>query len=239
MQFLNKKLAGEKGIEGVRKLALDGGLFLLVDKDLEWTSFNVIGKMRGVLGIKKIGHAGTLDPLATGLLLLGIGRGTKKLGELTGLDKVYSGEIKLGANTESDDREYPEINPKDTSNISPEDIEKVRKGLTGKILQLPPRFSAKKIKGRKMYDMARKGQSFERKESEVEIFSFEIIEFSNPIIKFKIHCSKGTYIRSIARDFGDKLGVGGYLLTLRREKIANFDITDALTISELENIFGD
>ncbi len=238
MKFLTRELIGSLGPEEIRNVAQQSGLFLLIDKDLKWTSFNVIGKLRGILGIRKIGHAGTLDPLASGLLLLGIGRGTKKLGELTALDKVYSGEIKLGAKTESDDREYPETWLADCSAINEIEIEKVRKEFVGKISQLPPRFSAKKIKGRKMYDMARKGQHFERTESIVELHSFDILEYKDTIIKFRIHCSKGTYIRAIARDFGDKLGVGGYLYSLRREKIANFDISDAVTISEINEMLS-
>lgn len=210
---------------------------ILIDKDKEWTSFDVVAKMRGILRIKKIGHSGTLDPAATGLLILGIGKGTKALNELTGLDKTYSGQIKFGATTKTDDAEAEEENIKETSDVELEAIvNSINDSLLGEISQLPPKFSAKKIKGKRMYDLARKNIDFEVKPSIVTVHKFEITNYKEPIADFVVDCSKGTYIRSLARDLGEKLNVGGYLWSLRREKIANFEVSNALKIEDLQKL---
>lgn len=216
--------------------ARESGLLLLVDKPASWTSFDVCNKVRWLTKIKKVGHSGTLDPAATGLLLLGLGRGTKQLHELTGLDKVYSGIIKLGATTKTDDGEAEEENIKVVDFLTKDDIELAIDKLRGPIKQKPPKFSAKKIKGKKMYQLAAKGVEFEVKEYDVEVFRFDIHEIALPYLTFEIHCSKGTYIRSLARDLGELLGVGGYLYTLRRDKISDYDVNDAFKITELEEL---
>lgn len=216
--------------------ARESGLLLLVDKPASWTSFDVCNKVRWLTKIKKVGHSGTLDPAATGLLLLGLGRGTKQLHELTGLDKVYSGIIKLGATTKTDDGEAEEENIKVVDFLTKDDIELAIDKLRGPIKQKPPKFSAKKIKGKKMYQLAAKGVEFEVKEYDVEVFRFDIHEIDLPYLTFEIHCSKGTYIRSLARDLGELLGVGGYLYTLRRDKISDYDVNDAFKITELEEL---
>jgi len=212
---------------------------LLIDKEKNWTSFDVIAKLRGMLKIRKIGHAGTLDPLATGLLILGVGKGTKLLTELTGNDKTYTGTIKFGATTQTDDAEMEEENKVSDEKLNSIDLSylnNLKDNFTGIIEQYPPRFSAKKIKGIKMYDMARKGQEFEIKPVNVEVKSFELSNFNLPFCDFKISCSKGTYIRSIARDLGNAAKVGGYLSDLRRTCIEDFNVNNAFTLSELNEI---
>lgn len=216
--------------------ARENGLLLLVDKSPDWTSFDVCNKVRWLTKIKKVGHSGTLDPAATGLLVLGIGRGTKKLHDLTGLDKVYTGIIKLGATTKTDDGEAEEEDIKETEYITHEMILDKLAELTGPIKQKPPRFSAKKIKGKKMYQLAAKGIEFEVKEYDVEVYKFEIHEIAMPFLTFEIHCSKGTYIRSLARDLGEKLGCGAYLHSLRREVVGEFNVSDAYQIVEFEEM---
>jgi tRNA pseudouridine55 synthase len=214
-------------------LANSEGVLLLIDKQKDWTSFDVVAKVRNFFKIKKVGHAGTLDPAATGLLILGLGKGTKKLTELTSLKKSYSGTIKFGATTKTDDAEAEEENILDNFTLNETEVLEHSKKFLGKIKQIPPKFSAKKIKGKKMYDLARKGIEFERKEVELEIFDFKISNINDKTCDFYIECSKGTYIRAIARDLGESLGLGGYLLDLRREKIDDFSVEDAHNISEL------
>jgi len=209
---------------------------LLIDKEKEWTSFDVIARLRKMINIKKIGHAGTLDPLATGLLLLGVGKGTKLLTELTGMDKTYIGTIKFGATTDSDDSEKEEENIKNTSELEFEKLDLLKNNFIGEIQQKPPRFSAKKIKGKKMYQMARKGIDFEVKSVTVSINEFELLNFNSPFCDFKIACSKGTYIRSIARDLGELSGYGGYLSELRRTLIDKYSVENAFKLSELNEI---
>lgn len=224
-------------IEQIKEIASEEKAVILIDKDKDWTSFDVVAKLRGILKIKKIGHSGTLDPAATGLLVLGIGKGTKALNELTGLDKTYTGQIKFGAITKTDDAEAEELDPKDTSFLNLNMIEsEIKNSQLGDISQLPPKFSAKKIKGKRMYDLARKNIDFEVKPSQVRVDRFDITRFENPIADFVVECSKGTYIRSLARDLGEKLGTGGYLWSLRREKIANFDVKDSLKIEDLQKL---
>lgn len=235
MRIINKDNSLSK--EEIKELAVSEGVLLLIDKETDWTSFDVVAKIRGFFKIKKVGHAGTLDPAATGLLILGLGKGTKKLTELTSLKKSYSGTIKFGATTKTDDAEAEEENIIQDFTLLKENVIEHSKKFIGKIKQLPPKFSAKKIKGKKMYDLARKGIEFERKEVELEIFNFEISNVTDKTCDFFVECSKGTYIRALARDLGESLGFGGYLLSLRREKIDNFDVADAQKISELIESF--
>jgi|TARA_R110000737_G_scaffold17130_1_gene34578 tRNA pseudouridine55 synthase len=221
------------------------GITVLIDKPYKWTSFDVVNKMRWhlkqKLGIKKIkvGHAGTLDPLATGLLIICIGKDTKKIDSFMGGMKTYTGTFLLGKTTpcydlEQDfDAEYP------TEHITSEEIQKVVEGFIGVQEQMPPIFSAKQVDGKRAYDLARAGKAVELKTNTIEIHSFTVDTSRFPEIDFEISCSKGTYIRSIANDFGEKLNSGATLIALRRTKSGDFDIKNAFEvekwIAELKN----
>lgn len=207
------------------------GRLLLINKPLNWTSFDVVKKLRNVIGVKKIGHAGTLDPLATGLLIIGTGKFTKKLNELQGLDKSYEGIIEIGKTTPSYDLETEFDSESDWSHISLEDIERVKGELTGVLSQLPPAHSAVKIGGERAYKKARKNKEVKLEPRQVYIHSFEV-KPNLPEIGFEVSCSKGTYIRSLAHDFGHKLGVGGYLKKLVRTSVGDYKLSDA---TELED----
>lgn len=215
---------------------ISDGLVLLIDKCKSKTSFNLVAKVRKKLNIKKVGHAGTLDPMATGLLIVCTGKKTKEISRYQDLNKVYEGTITLGAKTPSMDAETEPEEIKPFDNISPVKIEEVRKEFLGEIEQIPPMYSALKHKGKSLYKYARKGIEVERKSRIVTIYGFLIKEIKLPEIKFEIECSKGTYIRVIANDFGEKLGCGGYLTQLRRTKIGNYNVDDALNIEELNSI---
>lgn len=208
--------------------------FLLINKPKGITSFDVIRKVRKILGVRKIGHAGTLDPMATGLLLLAIGEGTKLLEYLIQKDKTYLAEIKLGAISTTYDAEG-EITQSDfQEKIKKEELEKViQKSFLGKIQQVPPKYSALKINGQKAYDLARRGEEVKLQAREVEIYRNEILKYDFPDLTLAIDCSTGTYIRSIANDLGEKLGCGGYLTKLERTRVGKFDLADAL---ELEDV---
>lgn len=214
------------------------GEVILIDKDLHASSFNVVYKLRKITGIKKIGHAGTLDPLATGLLISCTGKKTKEISHFQDLKKVYSGKIILGKRTASMDAETDVIEEHDTSDITLEKIISVKEAFVGKIEQTPPMYSAVKHKGKSLYKYARKGVEIERNSRSVEIYDFEISNYVNPEIHFRISCSKGTYIRAIANDLGDKLGCGGYLKELRREAIGQYNVDVAFTIKEFEKEFN-
>lgn len=203
------------------------GKLLLINKPLNWTSFDVVKKLRYTIGVKKIGHAGTLDPLATGLLIIGTGKFTKKLNELQGLDKTYEGTFEIGKTTPSYDLETEFDSINDISNVKMEDLEKARKDLTGAIAQIPPAHSAVKVGGERAYKKARRNQEVKLEPRNVEIHEFSISNDQLPEVDFKIKCSKGTYIRSIARDFGEKIGVGAYLKRLVRTEVGGFSLDDA------------
>lgn len=210
------------------------GAMLLIDKDSGWTSFDVVAKLRGLTHIKKIGHAGTLDPLATGLLIVCIGKkATKEIDSFQAMNKIYSAEFKLGATTKTDDSEYEEENVKVIGNIELDTIKKAISKFIGKIEQIPPDFSAKKIEGKSAYKLARKNREVVLKPSQIEIFSFDIVDLELPLINAEIICSKGTYIRSIARDLGKELGCGAYLKNLRRKAIGNYDVELSFAIKDL------
>ena len=199
--------------------------FILIDKPLGITSHGVIACLRRIIGIRKIGHAGTLDPFATGLLIVAIGReATKKIDQFVKLDKEYIAEVFLGAETDTYDQEGKIINSYDGLPIEKEKIEETLKKFLGKQQQIPPMFSAKKVNGKKLYELARKNIEIERKPSEIEIFDLELIEYGWPLLKIKVHCSSGTYIRSLAFDFGRELNCGAYLKGLRRSKIGEYNV---------------
>jgi len=213
------------------------GDFLLVDKPLGWTSFDVVARVRTSFkknGLKrKVGHCGTLDPLATGLLMLATGKKTKKISSVEILDKEYTGAIKLGVKTPSYDGETDEYDFQDTSHLTDEDIHEAAKAFLGKQQQKPPMFSATWHKGKRLYEHARQGKDIpERKAKDVEVFAFDITEIALPVVQFRLLVTKGTYVRSIANDLGERLGVGGYLTELRRTKIGEFSISQALSVSD-------
>ena len=211
----------------------NNGQTLLVDKDLDWTSFDVVKKIKNIIKCKKVGHAGTLDPLATGLLIICTGKNTKKINDIQNQDKVYTGEFILGKSTPSHDLETEFNSQKDIKNITSDRIEEVSKRFVGEQLQRPPKFSAVKVNGKRAYDYARDNEEVKIKEKNINIYEFKITEFNLPNISFKISCTKGTYIRSIARDFGEKLGCGAVLSKLRRTEIGNYNVEDAFKVNDL------
>lgn len=216
--------------------ATSDGAFALINKDLNWTSFDIVAKLRNLFKIKKVGHAGTLDPLASGLLIVCFGRYTKKINEFQDLPKTYSARIKLGATTKTDDAEMPEENIMDTSYLQKEDIVQIIKSFIGEIEQRPPNFSAKKIDGVRLYKLARQNKVFNIQPVKVNIYSIENIIVNLPFIDFEVNCSKGTYIRSLARDIGEKSGTGAYLTALHRSAIGHYLSANALEIKQITEL---
>lgn len=219
------------------------GQILLVDKPLDWTSFQAVNKLKYKLKREfdlpkkfKIGHAGTLDPKATGLLIVCTGKFTKKIPEIQDAPKEYLTEIKIGVQTESYDTEKPEILVQDYSHITNEHIKLALNRFLGEIDQKPPVFSAIKIDGSRAYDLARKGEEVEMKSRKTTIHYIKDIEIEMPFVRFTVGCSKGTYIRSLANDIGQELGVGAYLTNLRRTKIGEYNISSN-TLDYLSNEF--
>ena len=218
------------------------GEIMYIDKPLGWTSFDVVNKIRlmfkNIMGIKKIkvGHAGTLDPLATGLVIVCTGKATKKLESMMNHDKEYEATIRLGQTTPSFDLETEVDATYPTEHISKQLIEDViRRQFTGDIEQVPPVYSAIRIDGKRAYEFARKGHTdVELKSRQINISEFVVESYEAPDLRVRIHCSKGTYIRSIARDLGVALGSGGHLTALRRTVVGDVDVRDALTMEQVE-----
>lgn len=216
---------------------------LLIDKPKGWTSFDVVAKIRGIIraasGQKKlkVGHAGTLDPLATGLLIVLVGNMTKKQAEFMKQDKVYKVEVCLGKTSKTGDEEGVKT---DISNVKPslQDVERNLLRFVGKQLQTPPRYSAIKINGQRAYKLARSNQSVEIPPRQIEIYSISNIKYAYPKIEFETYVSSGTYIRSLAEDIGKKLQTGAYLTDLRRTKIGNYSIKEAITVDNLEKFLS-
>ncbi len=212
---------------------LQAGQVLLVDKPLDWTSFQAVNKIKFQIkrqfNIKKIkiGHAGTLDPRATGLLIVCTGKFTKKIPQIQDAPKEYIAELKLGVQTESYDTEKPEILHQEIGHLTEEQIIEAVESFQGEIQQTPPVFSAVKIDGKRAYHLARAGEEVKMKTRIVEISKISNIEINLPFVRFTVACSKGTYIRSLAHDIGQKLGVGAYLANLRRTKIGDYKVEDA------------
>ncbi|TAL70046.1 MAG: tRNA pseudouridine(55) synthase TruB [Bacteroidetes bacterium] len=235
--------------------AVTSGAAVLIDKDKNWTSFDVIAKLRRLTGIRKIGHTGTLDPLATGLLIVCAGKATKEIDKFKYDFKTYQATIKIGVTTKSYDGETEEIilgsdnwesvnsSPGGTftkiEDLSDEIITKIILSFKGFSAQEPPLYSAKKIKGVPAYKLARKDKQIKLEPKQIEISEIQIKSIEIPFISFKIVCSAGTYIRALARDIGIKLGCGAYLYELRRTAIGNYQLEDALTIDELKYKFED
>ena len=218
-------------------LDFQSGEVILIDKPFGWTSFKVVHVIRKITGVKKIGHAGTLDPRATGLLILCTGKKTKGITKFQDGEKTYTGIITIGKCTPSMDLETEVIEEKPVDGITEADILKTRALFVGDIQQMPPMYSALKVGGQTLYNLARKGKTVERELRTVNVSNFEISKIDLPLIYFEISCSKGTYIRVIANDFGDKLGCGGVLSSLRRTKSGGLSVDNALKIEEFEDIF--
>lgn len=220
---------------------IQAGQLLLIDKPFEWTSFSVVNKMRYLLkqnlGIKKIkvGHAGTLDPLATGLLIICIGKKTKEIETYTGQQKVYTGTFTLGSTTPSFDLESEVDATFETDHIDAELIQKTAESFLGEQIQTPPIFSAKKIDGKRAYISARKGEEVKMRPNPITIYRFEITKVDGLDIHFLIDASKGTYIRSIANDFGKRLNSGAHLSSLVRTQSGDFKLENALSLEEYES----
>ncbi len=212
------------------------GKTILINKPLHWTSFDVIRKMRGLLQIKKIGHAGTLDPLATGLLIVCTGKFTKKINEYMAQEKEYTGSFTLGAVTPTYDLESEPEQPKDHSFVTKQMLDDTTKQFIGDIDQMPPVYSAIKKDGVALYELARRGEEVELQPRKINISSFEITDFQSPVVYFKVTCSTGTYIRSLANDYGAALGCGAYLSSLCRTRIGDFKVEDAVGMEEFERI---
>ena len=206
---------------------------LLINKPYKWTSFDVVKKLRYGLKVKKIGHSGTLDPLATGLLILCTGKMTKQIASFQAQKKEYTGTFVIGKTTPSFDLETEVNQQRDISHISLLDVEDAVQKLIGEISQIPPAFSAVKVNGKCAYKFARKGENIELKPKKVVIEVFELTKVDFPEIHFRIVCSKGTYIRSIARDLGEILNVGAYMSSLCRVRIGDFHLSDAQSIEEI------
>jgi tRNA pseudouridine55 synthase len=219
-----------------QRAGFEAGRVLLIDKPLHWTSFDVVRKIRGTIRIKKVGHAGTLDPLASGLLIVCTGKFTKKINEYMAQEKEYTGSFVLGAVTPTYDLESNPENHKDYSGVTIEQMESAANQLTGHIEQFPPIYSAIKKKGTPLYELARRGEEVELEARKIFIQSFEITSVELPVVNFKIVCSTGTYIRSIASDFGKIMGCGAYLSSLRRTRIGDFEVSHAVGMEDFWKI---
>lgn len=210
------------------------GKLLLIDKPFDWTSFDVVKKIRALTNVSKIGHAGTLDPLATGLLILCTGNFTKNINEYMGMEKEYTGSFTIGATTNTYDLEGIPGNFTNIGSVTEQQIRAATKQFTGTIFQAPPIYSALKIEGKPAYKLARKGKEVVLDPRQVTISEFEITRIELPIVHFRVVCSTGTYIRSLAHDYGKALGVGAYLSSLRRTRIGHFLVGNAMSIPEME-----
>jgi len=210
------------------------GKVLLIDKPLYWTSFDAVRKVRNLVRTKKVGHAGTLDPLATGLLIICTGKFTKRINEFMAQEKEYIGTISLGAVTPTYDLESEPRDFQPCETITKELLEDTARSFTGKIMQVPPVHSAIKKEGKRVYELARKGVDVKLEPRQVTISEFELTAVELPVVHFRVVCSTGTYIRSLANDFGEKLGCGGYLSSLCRTRIGGFLLKDAYSIEQLE-----
>jgi tRNA pseudouridine55 synthase len=214
--------------------SFEQGQVLLINKPLGWTSFEVVRTIRNMVKIKKVGHAGTLDPLATGLLILCTGKFTKRINEFMAQEKEYTGTITLGSVTPTYDLESKPQDNKEYSHITVQQILEATKKFTGEIMQVPPAHSAIKKDGIRMYERARKGIDVVLEPRRVIIKEFEIVSVSMPVVHFRVVCSTGTYIRSLAFDFGKELGCGGHLSSLCRTRIGSFSLDQSLTMESIE-----
>lgn len=209
---------------------------VLIDKPKSWTSFDVVAKIRNLFQAMKVGHSGTLDPFATGLLIILLNKATKLQSEFQNLDKTYIATIKFGWTTRTFDPTAEEENPKSISHLNPNIITKTILEFIGEYEQIPPMFSAKKVQGERLYKLARNNIKVKLNPNKVTIYDIKIEKISLPFTTFEVKCSKGTYIRSLANDIGQTLGTGAYLSELRRTRIGTFSVENALKIEELIRI---
>lgn len=209
-------------------------MLINIRKEAGWTSFDVVRKIRGITGEKKVGHGGTLDPFAEGVLIIGTGKHTKTLSFVSNTHKSYEAVIKLGEETDTLDTEGKIIKSAPIPDLSHDTIQTVLRSFLGIQMQIPPMYSAKKVKGKRLYKMAREGKTIEREPVEITINKIELINFSNDRITFSSNCSKGTYIRVLGSDIAKKLGTVGYLIELVRTDVGDVNIKDTLTIQEFQ-----
>ncbi len=219
-----------------REFDFEAGELFLVDKPKGWSSFDVVKKLRTLLRIKKIGHAGTLDPMASGLLVVCTGRKTKEIENLKGFEKEYEGVMELGARTKSFDTESEIVDRRDLDGITEKKVRDLFPEFVGEIEQFPPIYSAVKVKGKRLYKYARRGKSVSPPVRHVTISRFEPLEIRLPEVGFRLVSSKGTYVRSLVDDFGQRLGCGAYLKALVRTRVGEFRLQDALRIEEFEKL---
>ncbi|WP_109619233.1 tRNA pseudouridine(55) synthase TruB [Sediminitomix flava] len=212
------------------------GEVLLLDKPYEWTSFDVVKKIRNTIRIKKVGHAGTLDPLATGLLIVCTGKKTKQIDLIQATEKEYVGELVLGKTTPSVDLETEIDSETDISHLTEQEIIDALEQFRGEIEQVPPAHSAVKVDGKRAYKSAREGKEVKLKSRNVVIKELEIINMDLPVIQFRMVCSKGTYVRSFVRDYGKSLGVGAYMSALKRTRIGEFLVSDAYSVQDFVDL---
>ena len=207
-----------------------------VYKEKGFTSHDVVAKLRGIAGQKKIGHTGTLDPDAEGVLPVCLGRATKVCDLLTDKDKIYEAVMLLGKTTDTQDTSGEVLKEADTSNLTEDEVVKVIKSFEGEYDQLPPMYSALKVNGKKLYELAREGRVVERKTRKVNIFGIKIISIDLPRVTMEVHCSKGTYIRTLCNDIGDMLGTGGCMEKLLRTKVSRFEIKDSYKLGDIQKL---
>jgi tRNA pseudouridine55 synthase len=237
-ELQHKKMPQVQVSDEVRK-TFEEGKVILIDKPLHWTSFDVVRKIRNSIKIKKVGHAGTLDPLATGLLIVCTGKFTKKINEYMAQEKEYTGSFTLGATTPTYDKESTPQDFKEYNHITTEDIISATKKFIGEIQQYPPIYSAIKKDGVALYELARRGEEVELKARTITITEFEITKVDLPIVEFRVLCGSGTYIRSLAHDMGQVLDCGAYLSELRRTKIGEYHVKDAVSMEGFLAGLGD
>ena len=209
-----------------------------VYKEAGYTSFDVVAKLRGILHIKKIGHTGTLDPDAVGVLPICVGKATKVCDMLTNTDKTYVATLLMGVSTDTYDTSGTVLDEKEV-NVTPEMVENTIKSFIGEQEQIPPMYSAIKVNGKKLYELAREGKVIERKARRINIYNIEIIDINLPRVKMRIDCSKGTYIRSLCNDIGEKLGCHGCMENLVRERVGNFSIDNTIIIEEIQSLMNE
>ncbi|MDZ7289103.1 MAG: tRNA pseudouridine(55) synthase TruB [candidate division KSB1 bacterium] len=216
----------------IRRAELKTGRIVVIDKPAGWTSFDVVNKLRRLSGVKKVGHAGTLDPFATGVLLVCFGSATKQVNALMALDKEYQGILELGTETDSHDVTGRVVAQRPVPELARDQIEQAFRRYLGEITQIPPMFSALKRNGQRLYKLARKGEQVELEPRKVKIHAFDVLAVKLPEIHFQVICSRGTYVRALARDLGRDFGCGAHLKTLRRTRVGSFSVDSALSIEQ-------
>jgi len=223
------RTSGSRGTAAPPDPAAAAGAVYLLDKPRGWTSFDVVARVRRATGVRKVGHAGTLDPIATGLLIVCTGPATRRIEAYTGLDKEYEVAMELGARTSSYDTETPVLERRPLEGVTPERIRAVLAGFVGALQQVPPMHSAVKVGGRRLYTLARRGREIERPARPVVVHAIDDVAVDLPAVRFRVRCSKGTYVRSLVNDAGAALGCGAVMTALRRTSIGPYRVADAVT----------